>query len=78
MTAVQEANKRIVQRAFDAWDEGRADLFDEVYAEDVAHPQMNLAEDVPVLKQMKDILRNWVEAFPDQSHDVHHMIAEED
>ena len=78
MTSAQEANKKIVKRAFDAWDQGRAEIFDEVYAENAAHPQMNLDDDVPVLLQMKRLLQSWVEAFPDQTHDVHHMIAEGD
>jgi steroid delta-isomerase-like uncharacterized protein len=78
MTSVQEANKRIVKRAFDAWDQGRAEVFDEVYAENVSHPQLTLDEGVSDFEWLKSVLRNWVEAFPDQTHDVHHMIAEDD
>lgn len=42
MTSDEIGNKKIVQRAFDAWDEGRADIFDEVYAKDVSHPQVTM------------------------------------
>lgn len=74
MTSVQEENKRVVERAFDAWDKGRADVFDEVYAENVIHRNMNIGG----VSDLKDILRQWLEAFPDQSHIVHQMVAEDD
>jgi steroid delta-isomerase-like uncharacterized protein len=74
MTSVQEANKRVVQRAYDAWDKGSEATFDEVYAKDVIHRNMAIEG----VSDLKEILQRWLEAFPDQTHEVHHTIAEDD
>lgn len=72
--AATEANKRVVQRAFDAWDTGDASAFDEVYAEEVEHANVELGG----VEELKTVLAAWFEAFPDLTHTVDAMLAEGD
>ncbi len=69
-----DANKDLVQRAFDAWDRGDAATFDDVYAADVAHPDAEIGGRY----DLKALLGMWFEAFPDLAHDVEAMVAEDD
>lgn len=70
----RQANTEVVTRAFQAWDEGDVDVFDEVYADDVVHPNL----DIEGLDELKSVIPVWFEAFPDLSHTVHATIAEGD
>lgn len=63
----------MVQRAFEAWDEQDVDAFAEVYAEDVVHRNVNLGG----LDELQDSAGDWFDAFPDLSHDVEAMVAED-
>lgn len=74
MSTSLEANKELVQRAFDAWDDGDAAAFDEVYAEDVVHRDSDLGGRA----ELKALVPVWVEAFPDLTHTVEAMVAEGD
>lgn len=74
MPTTQEANKELVHRAFDAWDDGDADAFDEVYAEDVVHHDSELDG----REDLKALVSVWFDAFPDLAHTVEAMVAEGD
>lgn len=70
-TTIQE-QKELVQTAYDAWDAGDVDAFDEVYAQDVVHHVL----DIDGRAELKAVVPVWFDAFPDLSHSVQFMIAE--
>jgi predicted ester cyclase len=72
--ATQQKNKAVVERAFDAWDDHDLDAFDEVYAEDVTHRNVDLGG----LEALRRSAGVWFDAFPDLSHTVEAIIAEDD
>lgn len=72
MATTIDTRKEVVRRAFEAWDEGETDAFDEVYAEGVLHP----GRDISGVDGLKAAAETWYEAFPDLSHTVTAMIAE--
>lgn len=74
MATITDARKQVVQQAYDAWDQGHPDVFDEVYAPDVVHRNL----DIGGVDDLKSILREWFKAFPDLSHTVHAMFVEGD
>lgn len=74
MTTTDTETKAIVRRAFDAWDEGDVAAFDEVYAADVVHRNLDIGD----RDELKAVVPVWFEAFPDLAHEVHAMIAEGD
>lgn len=72
--ATQQKNKTLVERAFEAWDNHDVDAFDEVYAEDVTHRNVDLGG----LEALRKSAEVWFDAFPDLSHTVEAIIAEDD
>ena len=74
MASPQE-HKAVVREAFEAWDAGDATGFEAVYAEDVAHPGLDIDGGVD---ELQSILDAWLEAFPDLEHTVEAMLAEGD
>lgn len=66
--------KTVVKRAFEAWDEQDTDAFPEVYAENVVHRNVELGG----LDALQESANDWFDAFPDLSHTVEAMVAEDD
>jgi steroid delta-isomerase-like uncharacterized protein len=74
MATVTDVNGEIVRRAYDAWDKDEPDVFDEVYAENVVHKNLQIGG----VSELKNIMRRWFAAFPDLSHTVHAMLVEDE
>lgn len=72
VTTSLEANKELVRRAFEAWDDGDPDAFDDVYAEDIVHHESELGG----RDDLKALVPVWFDAFPNLSHTVEAMVAE--
>lgn len=70
----QQENKAVVERAFEAWDDQDATAFEEVYAEDVVHRNVNLGG----LNALQESAEEWFDAFPDLSHTIEALVAEDD
>lgn len=70
----QQENKAVVERAFEAWDEQDIDAFEEVYAEDVVHRNVNLGG----LNALQESAEEWFDAFPDLSLTIEALVAEDD
>jgi len=66
--------KELVRNAYDGWDDGDLDAFDEVYAEDVVHRVL----DIDGRDELKSVVPVWFDAFPDLSHTVEAMVAEDE
>jgi len=61
MSTTPETSKEIVQRVFDAWDDGDVDAFDEVYAEDVVRHDSEPGG----VEDLRKLVPVWFNAFPD-------------
>lgn len=70
----QQENKAVVERAFEAWDDQDVTAFEEVYAEDVVHRNVNLGG----LNALQESAEEWFDAFPDLSHTIEALVAEDD
>lgn len=73
-TMTKRERKQLVEKAFEAWDAGDVDAFDEVYAEDVVHRVLDIEDRA----ELKAVVPVWFDAFPDLSHTVVAMIAEDE
>lgn len=73
-TTTKQGRKELVENAYEAWDDGDVDAFDEVYAEDVVHRVL----DIDGRDELKAVVPVWFDAFPDLSHTVEAMVAEDD
>lgn len=73
-TTTNSERKELVRDAYAAWDDGDVNEFDEVYAEDVIHRIL----DIDGREELKSVIPVWFDAFPDLTHTVEAMIAEEE
>lgn len=73
-TTTKEERKELVKNAYEAWDDGDVEVFDEVYAEDVVHRVL----DIDDRDELKAVVPVWSDAFPDLSHTVEAMVAEDE
>lgn len=64
--------KAIVRRAYEAWDNGDVEAFEDVYAEDVVHHVL----DIDGRDELAAVAGVWFEAFPDLAHTVEATVAE--
>lgn len=72
--ATTHEHKAVVERAVEAWDRQDVEALEEVYAEDVVHHNVDLGG----LAALEDSARDWFDAFPDLSHTVEELVAEDD
>lgn len=66
--------KAVVRRCLAAWDDGDMETFDEVYARDLTVH----GADIDGLADLEELHATWHEAFPNLTHTVEEMVAEDD
>ena len=72
-----EENKALVRRAFNAWNEKNWEILEELYAPDyVCH--LPVSPEPLTNKESEEFMRTFLAAFPDYSHMIEDMIAEDD
>jgi len=79
MMTTTEQNKAVIRRFLDAWNERRADVFDELVAPDVVrHCEATPGLEVRSLAQVKEFLRQDTAVFPDSVQTIKLILAEGD
>jgi steroid delta-isomerase-like uncharacterized protein len=73
-TTTKQERTELVEKAYDAWNDGDVDAFDEIYAEDVVHRVL----DIDGRDELKAVVPVWFDAFPDLSHTVEAMVVEDE
>jgi steroid delta-isomerase-like uncharacterized protein len=72
-------NKALVRRFYDeAWDQGKLDVIDEVFAENYVRHDLRSTEALPGPEGMKRITADFRAAFPDLRFEVEIMVAEDE
>jgi steroid delta-isomerase-like uncharacterized protein len=72
-------NKALVRRFYDeAWDQGKLDVIDEVFAENYVRHDLRSTEPLPGVEGMKRITADFRAAFPDLRFAVEIMVAEDE
>lgn len=74
MATSETANKRLIERALQAWDDWDMQTVDEVHASDI----VSHGSEADGLDDFKKFLTDWYEAFPDLTHRVEDLVAEGD
>lgn len=80
MTTTEE-NKATVRQEFEtAWIEKNLDDLDRFYAEDlsIATVRSGSEDDLIDASDLKNLIREWQEAFPDASMEINELVAEDD
>jgi steroid delta-isomerase-like uncharacterized protein len=77
MTSTTERNKGVVKRFLEAWNDRKADVFDQVVAANVVrHCQATPAVEIHSLAQLKQFLQQDCAIFPDSVQTIRHLVAE--
>lgn len=72
-------NKALVRRFYEeAWDQGKLDVIDELFAEDYVRHDLRSTQALPGPEGMKRITADFRAAFPDIHFDVEIVIAEDE
>lgn len=74
MATSETENKRLIERALQAWDEWDMQVVEAVHAEDV----VSHGSDADSLDDFKALLADWYDAFPDLTHTIEDLVAEGD
>ena len=74
-----ESNKALVRRFYEeAWDQGRLDIIDELFADDYVRHDLRPADLLPGPAGMRKLTEDFRAAFPDLSFTVRLLVGEGD
>lgn len=74
MVISETENKRLIERALQAWDDWDMQTVEEVHADDV----VSHGSDADDLDDFKALLEGWYDAFPDLTHTIEDLVEEGD
>ena len=79
MPTTNEENKTVIRRVLEAMNSRQLDGLDDLIATDVVrHWPATPSSDVRSLKQLKELLPQDAEVFPDNTQTITHLVAEGD